>query len=457
MFFYAGTRAHERRTSWNPRTTEADSLNAYRNVRLRAKVDVEHRPVASTAHASPSSTLPPRYSSPSFSLRFIALSSSLAALTLTLACSSSPQDGGSGKPFPSRRTAFASEGRTLAYVANQSSDTISVLDLDTMSVLGTVPVGADPVEIDGPRGMALDRERGFLYVLFTYPESVPSAHAASVGVKSRLGLVQQLALDDLAPLGEIHVDARAFELALSPERDLIAASHFDQDLGLNDALEARRANIALIGPPEEIAAGTAGVLSAAKACAVPAQLTFAKDRSRVYVACTGEDSLAVIDTSTGSVLSRVPAGDSSVNKPYAILASADGARIFLGNQLTGQVVAFPAADSPAPLFSSPELMGGPYGLGRLGADAIAVALQNANGAALLDVNTGMLLAQVTFTEEQCLNPTAVQASAAGRLYLVCEGDHYTPGSVVELDAATLAIKGSVKVGLYPDRLLVLDP
>jgi hypothetical protein len=102
-------------------------------------------------------------------------------------------------------------------------------------------------------------------------------------------------------------------------------------------------------------------------------------------------------------------------------------------------------------------MGGPYGLGTVGNDTVAVALQNANGAALLDANSGMLLAQVSFTEEQCLNPTAVRASAAGRLYLVCEGDHYTPGTVVELDPSTLEIKASLKVGLYPDRLLILDP
>jgi hypothetical protein len=39
---------------------------------------------------------------------------------------------------------------------------------------------------------------------------------------------------------------------------------------------------------------------------------------------------------------------------------------------------------------------------------------------------------------------------------VCEGDHRTPGSVLEIDPATLAVKKAWKVGAYPDGLAFGD-
>ena len=40
---------------------------------------------------------------------------------------------------------------------------------------------------------------------------------------------------------------------------------------------------------------------------------------------------------------------------------------------------------------------------------------------------------------------------------MCEGNHYAPGAVVELDPQTLEIKARVEVGLYPERLTLLEP
>jgi hypothetical protein len=41
--------------------------------------------------------------------------------------------------------------------------------------------------------------------------------------------------------------------------------------------------------------------------------------------------------------------------------------------------------------------------------------------------------------------------------LVCEGDHYSPGSLVELDPNSLEVRRSVALGAYPDHLAVLEP
>jgi YVTN family beta-propeller protein len=377
--------------------------------------------------------------------------------TLALACSTSePSDGVAA--FPDRRDRFFANGRTLGYVANQLSDTVSVLDLDTLSEIGSVPVGIDPVEIDGPGHVELDTERGFAYVLLTYPQSVVSAHAVASGVKSRLGAVQQLTLTDLAPVGEFHVDARAFDLAFSKEKQLLAVSHFDQDLGLKMTalVEERRAHLALVSPADEIRTLEA-VVENVSICVVPAQVTFARNGERAFVACTGEDSLAVVDTQTATVLARVPAGNAPPDKPYSIATDPAGTRVLLSNQLSRDVVVFRTDDAPSQLFATIPLNGLPYTAGYVSDDAFAVPLQKPNGAALIEASTGVVRTQVAYTDAECTNPSSVRASAAGRVFMVCEGDHYDPGSVVELDPTTLGVVASVKVGLFPDRLAIREP
>jgi hypothetical protein len=40
---------------------------------------------------------------------------------------------------------------------------------------------------------------------------------------------------------------------------------------------------------------------------------------------------------------------------------------------------------------------------------------------------------------------------------VCEGDHYEPGTLVQIDPLSLAVLEQVRLGIYPDRLAILPP
>jgi YVTN family beta-propeller protein len=40
-------------------------------------------------------------------------------------------------------------------------------------------------------------------------------------------------------------------------------------------------------------------------------------------------------------------------------------------------------------------------------------------------------------------------------YLVCEGDHIGPGSVVVIDLTTQAVTASVPVGVFPDGIALV--
>jgi len=386
------------------------------------------------------------------------------ATTLAVACSGTVNDGDDATgAFPSRRPSFEPVGRRLGYVANRNSDTVSVLDLDSMTLLGSVPVGRGPVDIDGPRHVVLDPADGLAYVALSYPNSNESVHALSHGATQRSGYVQALNLLDLSVAGDLRVDPSATEIAFSATTGRLAVSHFDLFRALNSDLEARRANLVLVDPGSAIERGNAEPRRL-PLCAAPAALAFDGDGARVFVACTGEDSIAVVDSASGEVLSRVPAGKADVNKPYAMVLDPARERLLVSNQVSFSVSVFDLSDTPNLLTTLTRqndpatfASGVPMFATLLSDTTLAVPLQFPNGAALFDVSSGEQLLEIQYSDADCTNPSEFSVSSDGRLRLVCEGDHYRPGAVVEVDPNTLEIISSVTVELYPDRMSILEP
>jgi hypothetical protein len=59
-----------------------------------------------------------------------------------------------------------------------------------------------------------------------------------------------------------------------------------------------------------------------------------------------------------------------------------------------------------------------------------------------------------FSEDECEKPHEVVRSHAGRIFLVCEGDHVDPGKLLELDPESLETLAELELGVYPDRLAI---
>jgi hypothetical protein len=385
----------------------------------------------------------------------------VAALALVAgACTSesaTPEPYRGEPPFPNLRTEFASEGRTLGYVANRMSDSVSVIDLDGMSLLGSAPLGRDPVDVDGPRHVVIDPKRGIGYVTLSYPLSIVSAHASRNDASGRNGFVQAFSLSDLGPIGELRVDPGAADLAISDDGSTLLVSHFDLARSvLMPDLESRRATLALIDSAPAMAADDA-TLRSVTVCVSPSSIVYESERARAFVVCTGEDTLAVVDTDKAEVLSYVPAGERDTNKPYALVRSPFGERLALSNQIARSVVLFDVEDAPSSLGSLYLTEGIPYFVGWLSSERFVVPMQSPSGAALVDARDMAILNQVGFTPEVCENPSEARGFGEGRLMLVCEGSHFAPGAVVELDPETLDVLARVEVGIYPDRLAVLEP
>lgn len=391
-------------------------------------------------------------------------------MPLALGCSSPTSNGDdSANAFPNHRATFSSEGRRLGYVPNRHSDTVSVLDLDAMELLASVPVGRDPVDIDGPRHIALDPANGLAYVVLSYPLSVMSEHAIAQGAMQRSGYVQALNLLDLSIAGDLRVDPKAADVAVSPASGRLAVVHADDSRSLQADPEARRANLVLVDPASSIAKGKA-VPTRLPVCAVPSAVAFDSEGARAFVACKGEDSLVVVDTATQTVLSRGPSGPTvpdnpaaSFNQPYGLVLDAARERLLVSNLVSRAVAIFDLNDTPNLLssYSSGTPAAPDYAVPKFSAlfsdSKLAVPYQSPNGAALFDVTSGELLLRVQYSDDDCSNPAEFSVTSDSRLFLVCEGDHYHPGDVVEVDPNTLAIIASIPVELYPERMTILEP
>jgi hypothetical protein len=82
-----------------------------------------------------------------------------------------------------------------------------------------------------------------------------------------------------------------------------------------------------------------------------------------------------------------------------------------------------------------------------------VPLQAPDSLARVDLTAGKVTVHVVKPIDECRAPHAF-ALAGDRPFVVCEGDHKTPGTVLEVDPNTLATLRRWTVGVNPDGLLV---
>jgi YVTN family beta-propeller protein len=362
-----------------------------------------------------------------------------------------------GDAYPNRRPRLEAADHTLAYVANRLSDSVSVVDVDTQKLLGNAPVGRDPVDTDGPRHVVLDPTLGLAYVVYSYPEVIVSPHASSVGSNGRLGYVAALELADLRPLGELRLDVSPAALALTSDGRALAVAHYDTVKALEASPpEALRANVAFVEPARGLTDSTAQA-ARVSVCAAPAAIAFAKNDTRLFVACSGEDSLVVLDAIEHVVLSRVPTGDGGMNQPYALARDSEGERLLVSNQSARTVVMFSADDTPEAL-STATLPGNPsFAEFSEDGSSFVVALQNPDGSARVEAESGTVLASKSYTEEECLHPSQPKRLRDGRWVLICQGDGHARGALVQLNPETLDVIQPVTLGVLPERVELLEP
>jgi hypothetical protein len=153
-----------------------------------------------------------------------------------------------GEAYPDLTAPIVYPARA-ALVTNSLGDTISVLDVDTMTLAAERPVGRNPVDVDGPHHVTVDEARGVGFIALSYPTSnvLPGPHATH-GSSTTFGWVQKLSLDSLEVLGQARVDPNPGDIVLSPDGRTVVVSHFDLQRAIDNPtdLELARARLAVI-------------------------------------------------------------------------------------------------------------------------------------------------------------------------------------------------------------------
>lgn len=352
--------------------------------------------------------------------------------------------------------------KAAGVTSDSLSDTLTILDLATLQVTAQRVVGRNPVDVDGPHHLAVDRARGVLYVALSYPPSVvpPGPHAAH-GSSQRPGWMQALALDDLRVVGEVPIDPNPGDIVLSADGQTAVASHFDlAAASTSEPLDKRRGALTFV-KAAELPKGT--VPLRVRTCLLPHGLALSvPDARTVWAACYGEDAVAVVDRSGPKpVVTRVPVGASPGEPgaphygPYSAVASPDAGLLAVGcteskdvrlfQTTTGQMLPLVVPAPGQPFFAA----WAPDG------KTLWVPTQGPDGLLAVEATTGKVLQTRMFHGNDCKKPHEA-AWHGGRVLVTCEGDHVLPGKVLAVDPVGLQTLGQAAVGIYPDRLAIAE-
>ncbi len=367
-----------------------------------------------------------------------------------------------GEAFPDR-VAVIAYPESAGLVTNSLSDTLSVLDLGSMEVLATRPVGRNPVDIDGPHHVAVDEVDGHAYIALSYPASqtVLGPHGTH-GSSISYGWVQKLRLDDLSVVSQLRVKPNPGDILMSPDRKFIVVSHFDLQRAIDhpDDLGKARASVAVI---DRATFGEPGAKPVFVTTCVAAHGMVFGPGGELYVACYGEDTVAVLDlTQEDLVPTFLELGDGAGTfgapnyGPYALTLSPDGSWLVVSNTVSNDLrfidTTTGLVDSSRTLFTNAAPF---FPTFANNGDTLAVVTQQPDTLRLVDM-AGELDDEVkTFLGDECPLPhvvtTETRLSGDEEFVVVCEGDKKSNGRVVRLSKG-LEILGAVEVGVYPDAI-----
>jgi hypothetical protein len=355
---------------------------------------------------------------------------------------------------------------------NFGDDTLSVLDPRTPSAAGRLPVGFNPVELEGPHHVSVDTQGRFVLVNLSFAVAGSGSGPHGVhGLGDQPGYVVKLDAATGQEIGRVRVDPNPGDNTLSADGKTLFVTHYDEIKWRRQQLDS---NLVLIDVEQMV------VTKKRPLCPAAHGVRLSGDGSTLFATCA-PDEIAVVDLKDPVLPVRrfkVPGGvggASCQRCPYALAVAPDGtvwvSSLGPGNGATGRgsVDVFdPGLDGGAfdpvrrvpmqgrPVFAAflptPEAPG--Y--------AVLIPEQVGPGDAIQTYSAGgrgeapRRIASLPFERNQCLNAHMLLVEADGhRAQLVCEGDHRGPGSFVWLDLAGASVLDAVPVGVFPDGLALV--
>jgi DNA-binding beta-propeller fold protein YncE len=345
-------------------------------------------------------------------------------------------------------------------VTNNGSDAISVIDRDSDAVT-TVPIDLDPDAHEAPHHLAVDAKEQRVFVALAFPPEPGKKKAphASHGGASDVGKLARLDLARLSADAVVDVDENPGDVLLTHDRSRVIVTHFDMKRAMDVAAKGAASPATMFAHLVLLDARTMKRLGSRAICTAPHGVATTRDDRTAFVACYGSDEIAVVDLSAeGLPTSRIPLGSAqgvpgvprygpysvtiSPDEKLVIVADLEGQDLRVFDRETKRFIAERAVPLAAKAFMPAFL----------DATTILVPTQAPDGLARVDIEHGTVTGRGVLTKAECALPHVVKVAKDSRVYLVCEGDHTKPGSVLEIDRDSLAPKKRWTVGVYPDGI-----
>ena len=323
------------------------------------------------------------------------------------------------------RTALAAP---FAYIPNEGSNSVSVVNLATNAVVATIPVGSNPRGVamspTGTRVFVTNYISNDVSVIDTFTNTViatlPILPSSSDGQTrpEGIGTARLLSPPPPAPMG----------IAMNPAGTRVyVANTISGDVTVMDAV-----NNTVLG----------SVISGS----IPYGVAVHPSGNLVYVTNSGEDTVSVMDAATHSILKKIPVGD----EPYGIAVTPDGKWVYVADHGSNSQVSVISTEDHTvritlEIVPSPNLSR-PYGVAvHPTGKWVYVTNETGGFVSIIDAETKTLAGAITVG----LQPTGVSLNHDGtRLYAAIKGTN----SVSVIDTATRAILASVPVETAPYAL-----
>ncbi len=368
-----------------------------------------------------------------------------------------------GTAYPNRAAPIPWPAGGAAIVSNSYSDSVSVVDATTGSAIYTRPVGRNPIDLDGPHHITADPDKRVAFVALSYPRVAATGPHAAHGSASIPGYVQKLSLDDLSILGSVRIENNPGDIVMSDDHRRLVVSHFDLERATKNPtnIDAARADIGVIDPDQVLLSGSPRP-TFIPTCVAPHGVVLSRPDGKIaWVACYGEDVLAIVDLEhPDAAVKRIPMAPgvsgfgSPTYGPYGAVLSPDQTTIAISNTESKDVRFFDVATETIDPSKTLTTIGAPY-FPKFSDDGktLWVPTQQPDALYQFDLTGAKPPIVRNFDASECVRPHIAER-AAGKLFVVCEGDHTTPGGVIALDEL-LSITSTGPLGVYPDSFFVL--
>ncbi|QRK10316.1 hypothetical protein JQX13_09605 [Archangium violaceum] len=353
-------------------------------------------------------------------------------------------------------------------ITNSMDDTLSLLDLDTMlspdwGELARIPVGLNPVELEGPHHSAISPRGDYYYVGLSYfvPGAGSGPHGAH-GTGTADGYCLKLDAKTHRLVGSVRVDRNPGDLIISADGRTLFQTHFDM---------VKITEVAKRGGPESemdarmaiIDADTLTRKAMVPVCPAPHAVRLSPDGTRAYVACISDEVAVVRLDTEGYPVTRIKMPNPGTalaprHEPYALTLSPTDGALWVSS-LESRTLHYldPETLTVVPERSIYDLGGSPmFGVVSADGRTLYMPYQRIDAVAVIDTATSARKGDIHLSSEGCINVHQVELTPDGKHALaVCEGDQQGPGTLHVLDLEEGTVVKTVRVGIFPDSVAIL--